>query len=226
MTRTITIIASYARDTVRSEDSIEVRRGGPAYFIARALAKRGTRFVVHTGETIDVDIAVRDGRELSTVSSGARIPNTATGGPVLVSTVLREFDLPSLTGRYAIDVQGYVRDGAKRGGKRRFSEPALRRAWLIKATREELAWIDPACIADTAVLLITDGSRGFEVRGPESFRVRTEPIECADTVGAGDTLFAVFAAELLRGSTLRDAAERARVETESFLKGPRAEVPR
>lgn len=226
MTRTITVIASYARDTLRSEDTVEVRRGGPAYFIARALTRRGARFKMHTGSTIDVDIEVRDGRERSIVRTGARIPNTAAREPVLVSTILREFDLSSLACRYAVDVQGYVRDGEKLGGKQRFTDAALRRAWLVKATREELAYVEPACLARDAILLVTDGARGFEVRGSERFRVATKPIERDDTVGAGDTLFAVFALELLRGATLREAAERAQAETERFLKRASEEVLR
>ena len=211
----ITVISSYARDVVRDGTRIEVREGGPARFITELLMRYQKPYELLTGDRITVQIDLS--REESLVSSDARIAHTAIKTPVLVSTILREFDLPSLRVPYAVDIQGYVRDGTTLGGKKRLSEPALKSAWLVKGTRREFAFVDRRFLAPHATLLITDGSRGFEVQGTKRFYLKADRIDASDTIGAGDTLFASFALGLLDGMCPYDAARQAKKDTESFL---------
>ncbi len=60
------------------------------------------------------------------------------------------------------------------------------------------------------VAVVRDGANGCQVREPgRTTDVPGFPVDAVDTTGAGDTHCGVLAAELLRGSTLLDAAVRA-----------------
>jgi sugar/nucleoside kinase (ribokinase family) len=211
----ITIISSYAQDIIYDGMSTSVREGGPARFITRILERYERPYHIVTGERITVQIDLA--REESIVRTGTRIARTACSEPVIVSTILREFDLSSLHVPFAIDVQGYVRDGNTLGGKRRMSDPALKGAWLVKATRREFSFVDKRFLDPDAILLISDGARGFEVRGANRFYMPASRITVSDTIGAGDTLFASFALAVLEGKSLYEAAAQAKIDTESFL---------
>ena len=205
------MVSSFARDIIGGE----VREGGPARFITELLMRYERPYRLVTGETIRVEIDPVC--EESIVRSEARIPSVPLQTPVLISTILREFDLTSLTVPFAIDIQGYVRNGRRLGGKQRWSEPALERAWLIKGTRREFSFVDQRFLSRNTTLLITDGERGFEVKGTEPVRMPARPIDAPDTIGAGDTLFARFALALIEGYGARDAARLAQADVESFL---------
>ncbi len=61
---------------------------------------------------------------------------------------------------------------------------------------------------NSQTLVVTRGAAGVAVSAPqEYFEVAAPAIRPIDTVGAGDTFCGYFAAELDRGSTLREAAE-------------------
>lgn len=86
-----------------------------------------------------------------------------------------------------------------------------RRADIIFCNSAERAMVDAArWEASRAGQLIveTRGARGVIVDGPTRIDVRSEPLQVADTTGAGDTLAGEVLAALLSGADIEAAARR------------------
>jgi fructokinase len=84
-------------------------------------------------------------------------------------------------------------------------ERALRRTDVLKASQEDLAWIEPDLDPETAarkliqtgpaVALVTQAAEGaLVVSGQEAVAVSAPPAEMVDTIGAGDAFTAGFLA--------------------------------
>jgi fructokinase len=108
---------------------------------------------------------------------------------------------------------------------RRTLTATLRHAHVIKASADDLRWLDPgrtpveaarALLADgPGVALVTDGGEGAIMvgRDDEERRVPATPVHVVDTIGAGDAFSAGFLAWWrLRGLGVDDLADTGAVE--------------
>jgi fructokinase len=109
-----------------------------------------------------------------------------------------------------------VRPGiiADRAGWRRWADRWIARADLVKASDEDLAWMELApsdlLRRGVAVVLRTAGDRGAEafLADGSTCAVPAVPVELVDSVGAGDA----FCGAVLTGLWERDVTDRGRLE--------------
>ena len=140
----------------------------------------------------------------------------------LISTIGDEYDLKNinkLSGFVAVDLQGYVR--TQKHNLFTFPERTLQKINLIKATESELKKINPEIVKQQKrrILLVTKGSRGFSIfykNHGYHFNVR-KLVKAKNTIGARDTLFAIFVVEYLKSKNISEAACAARTYVKKFL---------
>jgi fructokinase len=111
---------------------------------------------------------------------------------------------------YDPNIRPSVLGSAAKG--RQLVERSVRRAHLVKASREDLEWLYPSQAADEVaahwlelgpdLVVVTDGADGASAYRPGASPVRQpgRPVKVVDTIGAGDA----FTAGLLTGLLRRD----------------------
>ena len=146
----------------------------------------------------------------------------------VVSTLADEFDLASLMtleGLRCVDVQGYVRAAKGRGLKRvHISDNIAHCIDIVKMTAHEKKWISPRTlqIFKQQILVVTQSANPTIVfEHGRRFAVQPRHVAAVNTLGAGDTFFAVFVRAYVRKRDVRKAVEIAMRTTEKFLKEKR-----
>jgi fructokinase len=113
---------------------------------------------------------------------------------------------------YDPNVRPPVLGTAARG--RQLVERSVRRAHLVKASREDLAWLYPLRATDAVaarwielgpvVVVVTDGAEGATVYRPAARPLRRpgRKVKVVDTIGAGDAFTAGLLSGLVRRGSL------------------------
>ncbi len=223
----IAAIAPLAEDRLHDLRTGErsVRPGGPGLWIARALANLQVECApVHGQDPAIVEIDVDDSGERGKIVSSPAIVVQApvVADVAVVSTVSNEFSLGQLSllpSTVALDVQGYVR-AARMVGQHPVTLPNTPQLAIVKATEEELGYLDPAWVEQqkSRALLVTRGADGCDVYdGGKFFHQPATPVAVPSTVGAGDVFLASFLVEWLRSRSSAAAAAFAARQSSEFL---------
>lgn len=227
----ISVLSTYALDILVKESGEIISRqaGGPLLFIEQALKQSEVPYKLFYGDTLEVEILIKDHREFGKVPikpDNKLLPNNISDW-VLISTLLQEWDLQKLKeikGKVFIDIQGYVRQGDDFGEKRTWEESQsfADQIYCMKGTREEISYL-PSQVREgqkKRVLLITDGPKGVEIfhEGKHDYLSPKEKINAKNTLGAGDTFFAYVVALMYKGNDILKSVELAQQETVKFLK--------
>lgn len=228
----ITVVSSYAIDRIydKAGNWIDNQQGGPCLFIVDAMQRQKISYhVLSPIKKALVNIHVYDGQEFGTIKF---VPNfdvdwSAIISPfIIISTVLDELSLDNIenyNGKTCLDVQGFVRKTRSVGRTIWNVPPALYSCcFCVKATQEELKYLPNQFIEQQKrkVLIVTRGSRGVEYweNGVHKEILPKEVVSCSNAIGAGDTFFANFVAELSKNESVHKAIENSVNETSNFLK--------
>lgn len=207
---------------------IDTSEGGPVLFIEKALEDAGVPFSVHEGERMTVDIEVHDDGEYGRIPDPLtyrKLGEVSVSRYCLVSTLLDEWEIDTVpSDRLMVDIQGYVRDGSAFGRKQAWplSEAMTKQIFCLKGTEEEIGYIPEDLLEDqkaSRMLVVTHGEQGAVVHfeGREYTIPAQQVDELPDTVGAGDTFFAYYAAALSGGDAPEEAGNYAARKTADFL---------
>ena len=220
----IHIFSNFANDIIAYENN-RIVPGWPALWISKALDASNIRYKLVTGGEsaivkIDKDI---DGEDRGIILSTPMIPYVfeEESQLLLISTLKNEFDLSMLSDTLlpvCIDIQWFLR--WCNGEKKRFDSKILQTRWevYIKATREEFSYIDNH--NDTwFTFIITDGWSDIGVlQKNKTYRIPIQSGDFKDTIGAGDTFFAIFCAKLLETNDIEQVVQQASIFTYWFLR--------
>lgn len=220
----MTLLSSFATDSIVDENgNLVVRqKGGPAYFIKTVLDKENIDYTIPYLNNFEVEVLVTPNGEFGKINSKIRTKEInwqRVKNPILISTVLDEFNLKNVKGQIFIDVQGYVRDG-KNCGKKKYWQ-VDKDFFCVKATEEELSYL-PDDFVDRQkgkMLLVTMGKKGSLLYFEDN-KIEVKPnkiIETSNIIGAGDTLFAYFVARYLETNNPKQSLEYATQKTMEFL---------
>lgn len=212
MKKLLSVVSTFVVDIfVDNEERVQkVCAGGPAHFFRR-MFQNDPAVELITGQPLAVKIKVVPGQgeygQALDWNVYQRVPRISAPN-LLVSTLLEEWDLYPLVdypGRIFLDVQGLVRDSAGFGQKKLWTPPAALwpKLFCVKATEQELRFLPEEFVEDqkqNRCLVVTYGSRGSQISWggrcadfPPKVVVRS-----LDTVGAGDTYFAVLVSEFIK----------------------------
>jgi hypothetical protein len=225
----ITVLSSFASDKLfdKRGQFLREQKGGPAFFIQSALKKEKVAFDMPYSFTLEVEIIITPNEEFGKVTSKIKpkkidwqLLNTPI---ILISTILNEFDLRKI-GKYEnqvfLDVQGYVRDGKDFGRKNywNFNADSI---LCVKGTEEEISYLPKDFVKKQKqkMLLITLGSKG-SILYSKNKMTRIKPlkiVKSVDTIGAGDSFFAYFAAKYLQSNNPKLSLKYATSKTVAFL---------
>jgi phosphoribosyl-ATP pyrophosphohydrolase len=215
----ITIISSFAKDTIIKKDFKEARSGGPALFIERFIRKKRIPYEIYAGRNGVVEIYIKNKKEIGKIIKVYKIPQIKEKKRfVIISTLLDEYALKAIGEFSCLDVQGYVQSKNKFGAKRLFNSKEIEKFNIVKGTKEELRFIPKKILGNVEVVLKTKGKKGFEVtKNKKNYIFDAEEIKSQDTIGAGDTLFAAFCVKYYSTKNIRESAEFAMREVNRFL---------
>jgi hypothetical protein len=226
----ISVVSTYTSDILIDSGNklLDLRSGGPAYFISAALSTENVDFELITGNDITTEILITKEGEYGKIPiqpKSLHLKNTKLNPWTIVSTVLDEWDISniSLPDYTFIDIQGFVRNGSDFGIKKvwKNSQKIIAQSYCIKGTAEEINML-PAPLLETQkkkLLIITNGSKGLDlyVNGKQYFLAVNELKELPDTIGAGDTFFAYMVAGMYKGLSAVDACVYSINKTTFFL---------
>jgi hypothetical protein len=216
-----TIISTFAQDRLIKEEGIQIREGGPAYFITRVFKKLREPFELISNKPGVVEIDMRDKKEAGRVKKVSKIrflPKERMD-LVIISTLLKEYEPKAFGNVSCLDVQGYVRDNTGFGKKKLFDSPELEKFTIIKGDANEIACIPTQRLAKVPIVLITIGSGGFIIIENDKRRQYSiEKVDSPDTIGAGDTFFAAFCIKYSKTRDTVQCAEFAKRIVTDFLK--------
>jgi len=225
----ITIYSSFASDKILNEKGRLVsikEKGGPAFYIGRVFKKSGLPYILKAGKPIEVEIKLLKNQEVGKVKQKikARGIILKNNDPVLISTIGKEWvlgnNVPENT-KVFLDIQGYVRDLKHFGQKTFFNSPFLENVFCLKGTAEEINYLPKEVIKNqkSRCLIITKGSSGLVIYDRRKrFLLRPkQKIQCKNTLGAGDTLFAYFVNQFLKTNDVFKSAQCAVKKTFEFL---------
>jgi len=229
----LTVFSTFAVDKLIDENrkAIREQKGGPAFFIASALKRENINFNFVTAPLVKVEILIKDGEEFGRIKQKNKPKkinfSTITTPSLLISTILNDFDLKGagvFKGNIFLDIQGYVRNGAKFGKKKQWKLPKkiASSIFCLKGTEEELKFIPFSLQREQKqkILLITKGKLGCEiwVKGENKIIKPKKVIEnIKNTIGAGDSFFAYFISEFLRTENPFLSVKHATDKTSEFL---------
>ncbi len=224
------IVSSRATDILMRPDGSVITElpGGPLIFIESALLDAGIPFTLHEGEKMRVEIEVHDDGEYGRIAPPAsvrKLGELGLGKWCVISTLLDEWYIDDkLPQCLLVDIQGYVRDGSAFGRKQKWpiESEISREIFCLKGTDEEVGYLPEDLIEDqklSRMLVVTHGKDGATIYSKgEEVRIPAEVVKgLPNTVGAGDTFFAYFAASLYQGNDFRVAGMYASKKTAAFL---------
>jgi len=221
----VTVISTFATDKLIKNSGVTFRKGGPALFITRTLDELNIPYDLFCSDNAIVEIDMRGNNEKGRIIRVTPIKRVSEirKGLVLISTLLKEFELKAIGEFPCLDIQGYVRDGTGFGKKKKFDSEELEKFEVVKATGEEIQYIPKSRVNSIKVLVVTNGCEGFDViTQGEKYSFRTNRIECDDTIGAGDTFFTAFCVKYYQTKNIFWSAEFAKRVTNEFLENKKA----
>lgn len=227
----ISVISSFSDDILLDEagNYLDVKPGGPALFITRALKDEKIDFNLFSADKLVTEIKVMNDNEFGRLKS---LPTSKDAGELsldgwaIISTISDEWDISRIQNvdYLFLDVQGYVREGHSFGKKKIWPQIAelADKIYGLKGTAEEIACLPKSFVEDQKkkLLVVTLGKDGAEIYWQgKKYTVEAEQIEgLTDTIGAGDTFFTYFVLEFYRGTDPRQAAIEASRKTANFLR--------
>ncbi len=225
----IVIISSFAEDEVFYSESgkTENYEGGPALWITKSLESLNYSPKVYTGRKKAVIKITREkDEETGTIDSVESIllPTDTSADLFIISTISDEFDLKEIkkiNGIIALDIQGYVRKLKGINKKLMIPQEVADKISIIKGTENEISYLEDSFVNDQKkrVFIITKGERGFDIFCESNqYEFLASPVSAKNTIGAGDSLLAVFAAEFLRTEDVLVSGKFAKIFVENFLK--------
>lgn len=226
----ISLVSTYAKDVLVEKNGkvLSEQKGGPLLFLEEVIKLQNIPYNSIAGAEVIVEIQIVDGIERSKIRNikNQNIPSDKLYDWTLISTLLREWKLTSLkkySGQIYIDIQGYVRDGSRYGGKKLWTELEDENLDVkcLKGTIEEVTYL-PKNILEAQknkLLIITDGAKDITIfsEGRE-LKISPKPIiNPKNTIGAGDTFFTNTVCNLYKGLVIKDAVHEAALATSEFL---------
>lgn len=227
----ITILASFAKDRIFDANGVLLReqQGGPAFFISNVFEEMGLSYTTFPLPEIVTEVMLTDGNELGKLpkvrSHTIDYKNIHTPY-IVMSPIIGEFDLAGIEkydGKIFLDIQGLTRVAGEFGKKKHWKtnsniEDAI---FCLKTADYELPYVNEQFInaQKKKILLVTQGSKGCTVYafGKTYTVVPKKTIKSPDTLGAGDTFFALFLAHYIKTNNPRTSAEFATEKTLEFL---------
>jgi hypothetical protein len=228
----ITILSTFAKDKIidRKRGVISIKKRGPAFYLSNIFKKEKILFNLITPSIAEVEILITKNGEIGKVKKRPKIQKidfSKIKTPFLViSTILNEFNLNNISsfqGKIFLDIQGYVRDGRKLGGKKFFSpsKEITSSVFCLKGTREELKYIPKIWLNQQKqkILVITKGKLGCEVFiFGENLEIKVKnKITTLNTIGAGDVFFAYIISKFLKTTNFPESIRYAVRKTTEFL---------
>ena len=223
------VVSSYATDILVNAQGeiISKQDGGPALYVMRALEECNVKADIISGKKIIVEILLKDSQEFGRVPvlpQKNRVNTNALKPWTIISTVCNEWVLSApLPDKLMVDLQGFVRDGSN-FGKKTLSPEINKFAgeiYCLKGTEEEVACLTKKAIErqKTRMLVITNGPKPVTLYvNNEKSMISVVAVENPkDTIGAGDSFFAYFAAGLHQGLMPSRAVRYANCKTAVFL---------
>ena len=228
----ITIFSTFTKDKIIDEQGTIMKEeiGGPAFYLSNVFTKEDILFNLVTGPVMEIEVLMTESGEVGKVNKKSKIRKidfSKVKTPfIAISTILKDFDLInifSFKGKIFLDIQGYVRDGTKLGGKQHWipSKKIMSSIFCLKGTEEEIKYISPSFIEQQKqkTMIITKGSLGCDVFvNNKKYMIKPQKqISILNTIGAGDTFFAYLITHFLKGTELLESAEYAVNKTSDFL---------
>ena len=231
MNKQLTILSTYAQDKlVNNKDVIRTQLGGPALYLKNVFDTEGISFDAPEFPEMEVEILIKPDGEYGKVTNEVKPQasqfNLMTTPYLVISSILDEFDLSNIDsykGKVFLDAQGYVRDGQNFGGKKMWvpSTNIAESIFCLKGTEEELMYLPTEFVESQKqkILIETRGAMGCRlfVFGKEYELLPKQVIQTQNTIGAGDTFFAYFIANSIKGIEPADSAFQAMASTSNFL---------
>lgn len=220
----IQVFSNFANDVLVYENN-RIIPWWPALWISKALDKFNTRYRLIIGNEPAIVKIDRDANneDRGIIISTPVIPYEVQKESqlLLVSTLKDEFDLKLLSNvslPVCIDIQGFLR--GDNGEKKRFDCGIIQTKWnvYIKATQEEFSYIDNHTDS-WFIFIITDGWKDIEVlQWDNRYYIPIQSWKFKDTIGAGDTFFAIFCSSFLETGDMKQAIQLSSIFTYWFLK--------
>lgn len=226
----ITLLSSYAHDIVINSitKARTIKPGGPALFVEEVFKKEDILYNPIVKKDIQVEVTVYKNGEKSRILpiSSTEAPVEMFADTVLISTLLREWDLSKLSGykgKAFLDVQGYVRDGSNLGGKKHWDSinDIIDSVYALKGTKEEIHYLSKTVVAKqkNKIMIVTNGSNPVDlyVKNTKYTLPVVKVVNLQNTIGAGDTFYAYFVVDVVKGVDPIEATKHAIKKTNNFL---------
>lgn len=228
----ITILSTFAKDKLIDEIGglIREQKGGPAFYLLKALRDRNIDFELVTAPLVEVEILMKKDGEYGRIkqkSKSQKINFSLIKTPLLlISTILDEFNLSginSFKGKVFLDIQGYVRDGEEFGRKKywKMSQEITSSIFCLKGTEEEITCLPSSFVEvqKQKILLVTKGRLGCKIYafGKETVIKPNVVVKTTETIGAGDYFFSSFLIQFMKTKNPLISAKYAIENTSQFL---------
>lgn len=223
----IILISTFAIDNIKhfQSENIVITEGGPALWISGALKKMNQKFKLVTGKNkAVVKVNVLKDSEKGEIISVSPIDNSLRKSDLfIISTISDEYDLyniKTLQGIVAVDLQGYVRKYKKGGKKLSIPVEILNNISILKLTQKEAQFVLDKVLKSQKdrILIITKGKYGFILYVQDKkYIYKVTYVKTTDTIGAGDTFFAAFCISYINKGDAVFAAEYAKKHVDKFL---------
>ncbi len=232
MDKSITILSTFAQDKIINKDAGTERivRGGPAFYISKVFEEEKLPFNLITASNAEVEILIKEDSEKGRLVKKPVIKKVdfiKIKTPfLLISTILDDFDLENISafkGKVFLDIQGYVRDGERFGGKKLYNLQTKVQSsiFCLKGTEEELNYIPRNWLTSQKkkILIITKGKSGCILfTSGEEFELNvSRKIVSHNTIGAGDTFFAYIISHFINTNNIKESIGYAIEKTSDFL---------
>ncbi len=221
----VKVYSTFSRDKIldANNKAVSVKKGGPALFIEGIFKKYKVKYLMNTGNVIDVEIKVTENGETGEIISELKenkIKGVHSNDVVLISTIGKEWLLDNSmpAKKIFLDIQGYMRVNKTNTF---FHNNFWEKIYCIKGTEKEIKRL-PSGIRSKQkekCLIVTKGKRGSVIyfKG-KKHNFYPEKIDAKNTIGAGDVFFAAFAIKFIETNDVIASGNFATREAEVFLK--------
>jgi len=228
----VTILATFAKDKIidTKRGIVTIKKGGPAFYLSSVFKKERIPFRLIFPSIARVEILITENKEIGKVKKQPKVQkinfSKVKTDYLVISTILNDFNLSGISsfkGKVFLDIQGYVRDGKKLGGKKFFSpsKEVISSIFCLKGTEEELKYIPSIWLNQQKrkILIITKGEKGCEgfIFGKRFNISVKKKIFSSDTIGAGDVFFAYTICKFLKTADFLKSIRYAVKKTIGFL---------
>ncbi len=225
----ISVFSTYSTDKIIKDGRVTTNTGGPLFFIEKALENCSVPYVSHHGETVNVEIKVNKDGEVGRVigiQNKTKKVEDLNAKFLLISTIFNEWNLQKIgksKAKIFVDIQGFVRGVNKFGAKVVWEDSIKysKQVYCLKGTEEEMNYLPKNVYEDqkNRLLVITKGKKGVEwyLKGKKYLALIPREIKSPNAVGAGDTFFGYFVANIYKGKGIKFSIDNAISKTSEFL---------